>query len=35
MDFYGRGYITDEDIISNIVMSRIPYSKEDVRECFK
>jgi len=35
MDFYGRGYITEEDFLNCIVMQRIPYSKEDVKEFFR
>jgi len=35
MDFYGRGYITEEDFLNCIIMTRIPYSKEDVKEFFK
>ena len=35
MDFSGRGYMTEEDVLSSIVMSRISFSKDDVKECFK
>ena len=35
MDFYGRGYITEEDFLQSIVMQRIPFSKEDVKEFFR
>ena len=35
MDFYGRGYITEEDFLNSIVLQRIPYSREDVREFFR
>lgn len=35
MDFYGRGYITEEDFLNSIVISRIPFAKEDVQEFFK
>lgn len=34
MDFYGRGYITEEDFLKSIVLTRIPFSKEDVKEMF-
>jgi len=30
MDFYGKGFITEEDFLNSIVITRIPYSKEDV-----
>jgi len=35
MDFYGRGYITEEDFLNSIVIQRIPFSKDDVKEFFK
>ena len=35
MDFTGRGYITEEDFICNLVVKRIPFSKDDVKEYFK
>ena len=35
MDFYGRGYITEEDFLNSIVLQRIPYSREDVKEFFR
>jgi hypothetical protein len=35
MDFYGRGYITEDDFLNSIVMSRIQFSRDDVKECFK
>lgn len=35
MDFYGRGYITEEDFLGSIAMKRIPFSRDEVREYFK
>lgn len=35
MDFTGRGYITDSDFLSSIVMQRIPFSSDEVKELFK
>ena len=35
MDFTGKGYITEEDFLNSLIMTRIPYSKEDVKEFFK
>jgi hypothetical protein len=35
MDFTGRGYITEEDFISSLVMKRIKFNSDDVREYFK
>lgn len=35
MDFYGRGYITEDDFLNCIVMSRIPFTKEEVKDMFK
>jgi hypothetical protein len=35
LDFYGRGYITEEDFLVSIVTSRIDFSKEDVKECLR
>lgn len=35
MDFTGRGYITEEDFINNLVLTRIPFTKDDVKEYFK
>ena len=35
MDFYGKGYITEEDFLNSIVITRIPYSKDDVQEFFR
>jgi hypothetical protein len=35
MDFYGRGYITEEDFLGCIVMQRIPFTKEDVKDFFR
>ena len=34
MDFYGRGYILEEDLLNHsVVMARIkPFTKEDVKE---
>ena len=35
MDFHGRGYITEEDFLGCIVMQRIPFSREEVKDFFK
>lgn len=35
MDFYGRGYITEEDFLNSIVITRISFSSEDVKEFLK
>jgi hypothetical protein len=35
MDFTGRGYITEEDFIGSLVMKRIKFNSDDVREYFK
>ena len=35
MDFTGRGYITEDDFMSALVIKRIPFTPEDVREYFK
>ena len=35
MDFHGRGYITEEDFLCCIVMKRIPFSREEVKDFFK
>jgi hypothetical protein len=35
MDFTGRGYITEEDFVASLVMKRIKYSCDDVKEYFK
>lgn len=39
MDFTGRGYITDDDFLSSVVISRILAAKtfilEDIKEFFK
>jgi hypothetical protein len=35
MDFYGRGYITEEDFLSSSVVQRIPFTREDVKEFFR
>ena len=35
MDFTGKGYITEEDFLNSLIISRIPSSKEDVKEFLK
>ena len=35
LDFSGRGYIIEEDLLSSVVMSRISYTREDAQHCFK
>lgn len=35
MDFYGRGYITEEDFLASSVVQRIPFTKDDVKEFFR
>jgi len=35
MDFYGIGYITEDDFLNSIVISRIPFNREEVKEMFK
>ncbi len=35
MDFYGRGYITEEDFLSSSVVQRIPFTRDDVKEFFR
>ena len=35
MDFSGRGYITEEDFLGSLIMKRIKFSTDDVREYFK
>lgn len=35
MDFYGKGFITEEDFLNSVVMNRIPFSKDEVKEYFK
>lgn len=35
MDFTGRGYITEVDFLGSLVMKRIKYTMDDVKEYFK
>jgi hypothetical protein len=35
MDFTGKGYINEEAFLGSLVMTRIPYTEEDVKEYFK
>lgn len=35
MDFHGKGYIVETDILQTPIMHRIRYSREDVQLCFK
>jgi hypothetical protein len=35
MDFTGKGHITEEDFLNSLIITRIPYSKEDVKEFLK
>jgi len=31
MDFTGKGYITEDDFLDSMIMSRITYTQEDVK----
>jgi hypothetical protein len=35
MDFTGKGEISEEDFLSSLIISRLPYSKDDVMEFIK
>ena len=35
LDFTGKGYILDSDILGSPIMSRLKYSKSDVQFCFQ
>ena len=35
MDYTGRGFISQDDFLSSMVCTRIPYSREDLIEFFK
>lgn len=35
MDFTGKGYITEEDFLNSLIVSRIGFDKTDVQEYFK
>ena len=35
MDFSGKGHITEQDFLTSLVMTRISYSQEEVKEYFK
>ena len=35
MDFHGKGYLLEKDILSTPIMHRIKYSREDIQMCFK
>lgn len=35
MDFTGRGYITDDDFLNSMILNRIQYTRDDVKEFFK
>ena len=35
LDFYGRGYITDQDFLSSIILKRIPFTTDEVFDFFK
>ena len=35
LDFSGKGYITEKDFLGSLIMKRIPYDREDVKEYFK
>jgi hypothetical protein len=35
MDFTGKGYINEEAFLDSLVMKRIAYTPEDVKEYFK
>lgn len=35
MDFTGKGEITEENFLNSLIISRIPYTKEEVKEFLK
>ena len=35
MDFTGIGYICEDDFLKSLVITRIPFSKDDVKEFFR
>jgi hypothetical protein len=35
MDFTGKGYIMEDDFLNSLVITRVPYTKDDVKLFFK
>ena len=35
MDFTGKGYITEDDFLQSLIVQRIGYQKDDIKEFFR